>query len=1458
MSRLTLFLLGPPRIECGGAPVQIPRRKAVALIAYLALTRRSHSRDALATLFWPEGDQSQARADLRRTLSTLKKSLGEGRLDVDREAVGLSPDVEVWLDIDEFQELLAWCRTHGHPPGQVCPACLSSLAKAVALYRDDFLAGFTLRDSPGFDDWQFFQTQGLRAELASALERLARGHSAQGEFEPAVAYARRWVTLDPLHESAHRCLMRLHAWSGQRAAALRQYTECEKILQEELGVPPEEETIQLYKVIKEKRELPLPEAPIVMPITPQTGALHDRYRLDAELGRGGMGTVHRAHDTVLGRDVAIKVLDRAGLGTEGRARLLQEAQIVAQLNHPHIVTIYDVGETDGTPFIVMEFVAGTTLQEGCPEKVKDILTITRQVCAALEHAHAHGIVHRDLKPENVMIASDPHQATGGTAKLMDFGLARSVASRLTSEGTITGTVFYLAPELALGQEFDGRADLYALGVILYELTTGRLPFVADDPVAVISQHLHAPVVPPRARNDQVPSALDNLILRLLSKDPADRPASAAEVLQILDSPAILDRETAPAKELSVLERIERGRLVGRERELQEVRAVWNRSLAGQGQMLLISGEPGVGKTRLVRELVTQAQVSGGQALVGASYAEGHVPYGPFVQVVRRSLRDDANRDLQLPEFVLADLLTLAPTLRQKYSDIPPNPPLEPQAEQHRLYESVVAFCAALSERVPLMLVLEDVHWADSGTLAMLRHLARRSRRRRLLIVATYREVELDQSRPFQDVLLDLNREHLAIRLKLGRLSREGTEALLGTLFAEEITPEFLDGIYRETEGNPFFIEEVCKALVESGQVYFEDGRWDRPSVQELGIPQSVRVAIQSRVRVLPQAAQETLRLAAVLGREFDFETLVEAGAQASAGALNEEALIDSLEAAERAQLIEELSGERGGTFIYTHALFPATLVEGLSGLRRRRMHRQVMTAIERLRPDDLESLAHHALEGGDLQKGLDFSLRAAERALRLFASEEALFHYECAREIAESLDLPEQLLTIHEAIGDIQIWRDVPQSIEAFKQALNLATDSEKKAGVKSKIGTMYVFVDDERGLEFLEAAIDELNPETRGNDLAQAMSAMGRFHHHRSQYQQALIYLERARRTAEPLGEPLTLTIIYCYLAGAHQHLTAFERSMEWARRTIALGEQKNYPLAIASGYEYLAEVSAAMGKWQDALEFASQDRQIGEKTGALNRVAWAEYSLASAYRGLGDLPAAKKAGQKSLDMAEAMGDSRLVVLAGAQLSIVQTDLDWAETAEQNARNAVERGIALNNPHMLCTSLAALAYWHMQHGEWENAYEHLSQWVHVIAETDNRLNPLVGGPQYAETSLRVGKLEEAAEIVERTLALAREAPSPHVEALTHRVQAQILAAQGLWDEAARGFDGAIAQLDQLGSRLELGRSLYHRGQMQAKCGEADDARVSLARALEIFQDCSAHVDAKRTRIAFDALGAGA
>jgi DNA-binding SARP family transcriptional activator len=260
MPELRLAVLGPPRVELDGAEVEVDTRKAIAVLAYLAVTGERHGRTALAGLLWPEYDEAHARAALRRTLSALNKGLRGGWLAADRSSVALDR-AGLRLDLERFRALLEECGGHGHPPAEACPACVAPLREAAALHRGDFLAGFALRNADDFEDWQRFQAESLRRELAGVLERLVGAQAAEGRWQEAIADGRRWLALDPLHEPAHRQLMRLYAWSGQRGAALRQYRACVRVLDQELGVTPLEETSALNRAIMQGQADREPPAP---------------------------------------------------------------------------------------------------------------------------------------------------------------------------------------------------------------------------------------------------------------------------------------------------------------------------------------------------------------------------------------------------------------------------------------------------------------------------------------------------------------------------------------------------------------------------------------------------------------------------------------------------------------------------------------------------------------------------------------------------------------------------------------------------------------------------------------------------------------------------------------------------------------------------------------------------------------------------------------------------------------------------------------------------------------------------------------------------------------------------------------------------------------------------------------------------------------------------------------------
>jgi DNA-binding SARP family transcriptional activator/predicted ATPase len=307
MAELRIALLGPPRVELDGAPIEVDTRKAIALLAYLAMQPERHGRDAVAGLLWPDYDTEHARGALRRTLSTLNKAVGPGWLAADRTTVGFAR-TSFWLDVAEFEALLAARRDHGHPSEDACPACVAPLAEAAGLHRGDFLAGFSLRDSTSFDDWQYFQAERLRRELAGTLERLATAQIGQRHWDDAVDAARRWLALDPLHEPAHRQLMRIYAWSGRRGAALRQFQACQRVLEEELGVEPLEETVAVHEAIQANRLPPPPEvaaapelAPAGVPVLhpPGDGA---PAREGSPTAEGARLAVHTPPVPLVGRD----------------------------------------------------------------------------------------------------------------------------------------------------------------------------------------------------------------------------------------------------------------------------------------------------------------------------------------------------------------------------------------------------------------------------------------------------------------------------------------------------------------------------------------------------------------------------------------------------------------------------------------------------------------------------------------------------------------------------------------------------------------------------------------------------------------------------------------------------------------------------------------------------------------------------------------------------------------------------------------------------------------------------------------------------------------------------------------------------------------------------------------------------------------------------------------------------
>jgi tetratricopeptide (TPR) repeat protein len=1029
-----------------------------------------------------------------------------------------------------------------------------------------------------------------------------------------------------------------------------------------------------FHMLDSQQTQPLPDE--LRPSVPTIGSvLRERYRLDSELGRGGMGIVYKATDLELMREVAVKVLSATASTSDARERLIREARAAAALNHPHIVTIHDVGETGGMPFLVMEFVAGPRLSQARPTELSRVVEIAVQICGALEHAHANSIVHRDLKPDNVLLSG---AGQSSNVKLADLGLALpAYGARISRVGVIVGTANYMAPEQALGHAVDGRADLYALGVLLYELTTGRLPFTGDDPLTIVSQHVHAPVVPPRVLRPDLPRGLESVILRLLAKEPAQRFSSASETRAALleslsDKDDLASVDTAPS--VAILDALSRGRLVGRANELAEARKLWQRAREGRGHAVLLSGEPGAGKTRLGREITIQAALDCALVLTGGCYEyEAATPYLPFVEAFRRWVREEKDDD-KLRE-TLSDaaiqIAKLAPEIETRLGPFPERNQLAPHEERLLFFDAVVQVFSNIARRQSLLFYADDLHWADRGTLWLLGHLLRQLRNEQVLIVGAYREAELDRAHPLAKSLVDWNRERLITRIVLRRFSTAETADQLGALLGESVSGEFAIAVHRETEGNPFFVEEVLKALIETGSVRRESGRWKRCDMDQLLIPQSVKEAIGHRLDRVSRECNEVLRVSAVLGKVFAFEELTAASEQ------TEDELLDALDEAVDAQLIVSGTGE---SFSFTHDKIREVLYEELNPIRRRRLHRHVAEALERNCDKvacAVEKLAHHYIQAGDHEHGLRYAKQAAAEAERVFAFDEAIAAYGRARDCAEALGSVAEQLAQEEAIGKVyMLHAETAAAGEHFERALALASDPATRARLQCQAAASLVTTGDQRGIEYVRQALEFLDPIASPLETANALSTEGRFHHLAGRHKKAIELLLRAGEIVAPTAEGDSVSTfaapmisqIYAYTAGAYQHYGLFTEADRWARHALEFGTKHNIPFAQAAGYEFLGEDAVHRGEFQLGLEYADREIEIANKLHSRERRAWVHFYAAQCHLFLAQT---KRAEQEFLDgiaLAELVGEHRIMTLLKPNLAVAQARLGRFDEALKTA----------------------------------------------------------------------------------------------------------------------------------------------------------------------------------------------
>ena len=747
-----------------------------------------------------------------------------------------------------------------------------------------------------------------------------------------------------------------------------------------------------------------------------------RYEIESFLGRSGRKRLYRARDREAGGQVAVAVFETEGVEETALARAQREAVAMGKLGeHPQIVAVLDTGSQGRIPYVVSEYVGGGDLAgvlEDCEDRRLEIeraVAIAIDVCRALEHAHSRGVIHRDLKPANVWLGDD------GSARLGDFGLATTDRrSRTAVEGMLVGTVAYLPPEQALGRSSDTRSDLYSLGAMLYELLTGEPPFPGEDAVTIIGQHVSTTPVAPSRHRPEIPVALDRLVLELLAKAPEGRPPNAASVRRALEAVASAPAESEQQpEEANPLEALTGGVFVGRERELAEMRGLLEDALGGQGRLLFLTGDPGIGKTRTAEQLATYARVRGARVHWGRCHeADGAPSYWPWSEAIRSHVRDADPVGLrwQLGSRA-AEVAQIVPELVELLGDLGKPPPTEPEQARFRLFDSVTGFITEASSGRPLVLILDDLHWADEPSLLLLSFLARRLAGSGLLVIGTYRDVELGRHHPLARTLAELSGVEGVRRISLGGLEAQGIASYIElTAGVDRPQPELAAAIREQTGGNPFFIGEVVRLMAAEGRLGEAEGR------QEVAIPQGVRDVVGRRLDRLSEAANEVLLLAAICGREFRLEILVRVSHRP------EPEVVAALREAVGAHLIVE-SSDDPGRFWFAHALVNETLHAEVPAARCAAIHSEIGAALEAAPSSDpdrqLGELARHFLaagSAGDLERAVDYATRAAARASERLAHEDAASLYAKALDALDLIAEPgaQRQLSLRLKLGDAQ------------------------------------------------------------------------------------------------------------------------------------------------------------------------------------------------------------------------------------------------------------------------------------------------------------------------------------------------------------------------------------------------------------------------------------------------------
>ena len=893
-----------------------------------------------------------------------------------------------------------------------------------------------------------------------------------------------------------------------------------------------------------------------------------------------------------------------------------------------------------------------------------------------------------------------------------------------------------------------------------------------------------------------------------------------------------------------------GTLIAREEELGRLLSAIDAVEGGSGRLVLLAGEPGVGKTRLAQEVTLHVHSRGFLVASGRCYEpEQSVPYFPFLDVLSTAY-------LAAPPSIQREVGHRWPHLGRLLPDLVADRGREAggsQDEQPELFRAITGFLEAVAGIAPVALLLDDLHWADDSSLMLLAHVARHTYSSHLLILGTHRDAETRRQHRLRSAIVDLSREGLVDHIVIGRLKEEETAALIAaTMEDAQVSDEFAELVHRRTDGNPFFVQQVLRALVEHGDVYRQGGYWLRRAIEDMEVPESVRAAIWQRLSRLGGTTQQILSEASVLGQVFAFEDLQGIGDRA------EGEVEEALEEAVGSGLIRQSAGRHapGEEYAFDHVLTQEALYADLLPRQRKRLHLAAGEALERLperqREKRAAELAWHFRRGGDAMRSLPYAVLAGSQAETVFAHGEAEWHYRLVLELARESDNHSWGVAALEKLGTVlrtvarydealQMWEQAAQSYAA-------RGESESHGRVLALIGEVhYHRGTPEQGIARLQpvlaAAGHDGTSRTPAAYLPSVYAALSLLFFASGRYDEALAAAERASNLAGTVGDQGVLPRAEVSRALALLALSRRDEAQRVLEEVVPLAETAGDLDTLARALDNLSNVHYRRGEFDKSRAYLLRGLEVAERMGDPATMAHMLFMLGGNAFWVGDWSASHRYLNRIVAIVQALGESRISALPPYACGLLALHEGDEETASRYLEESVPLAERTGNLPILMRAHSLLAERELREG---NPASALARLVPLLDRPGLEGSATLLVP-LAQAYLALGNEAAAEAVVAQALSRATADDDSIDLSGALRVSAMLAVRQRRWDSAMHALDNGLSLTRRMNYAYGEALFLYEYGMMHHDKGETEQARQPLQEALPIFQRLGARSDVERT-----------